>query len=201
MSCSRVSMFFAATAIRRYARLHVAARRRAVQAAAVGVAAPDRVDLGEVGVVAPVAGVDQRQQPGAVRARAWSRRSGSWPAAGRRARRGRPARARARSSARRARRGRRPAAPRRRAARRRAGTRRGRSRRCARVTSMRGPAQLGERDRPRGRSTRRDASSHTGRTPSSASTSAMSSPCGAHRATCPTPTGRPTRVVAVCRRR
>ena len=69
MSCSRVSWFFAATAIRRNARLHV---RRAPPApsrpAAVGVAAPDRVHLGEVGVVAPVAGVDQRQQARAVRA-------------------------------------------------------------------------------------------------------------------------------------
>ena len=45
------------------------ARGHAVQAAAVGEAAPGGVDLGEVGVVAPVAAVDQLQQPGAVGAR------------------------------------------------------------------------------------------------------------------------------------
>ena len=45
------------------------ARLPAVEPAAVRVAAPDRVDLGEVGVATPVARVDQRQQSGAVRAR------------------------------------------------------------------------------------------------------------------------------------
>src|SRR5262249_36608722 len=45
----------------------VGARLPAVQAVTVGVAAPDRVNLGEVGVGAPVAGVDQRQQARAVR--------------------------------------------------------------------------------------------------------------------------------------
>ena len=77
--------------------------RDAVQLAAVGVAAPHRVDLGEVGVVAPVAAVDQRQQPGPVGARAWSRRPGWWPGAGRRARRRRRRRGRGRSCPRRAR--------------------------------------------------------------------------------------------------
>ncbi len=49
--------------------LHVAAGGGAVQAAAVRVAAPHRVDLGEVGVGLPVAAVDEREQPGAVRPR------------------------------------------------------------------------------------------------------------------------------------
>src|SRR5690606_23977749 len=49
--------------------LHVGAGGDAVEVAAVGVAAPHRVHLGEVGVVAPVAAVDERQQPRPVRAR------------------------------------------------------------------------------------------------------------------------------------
>ena len=48
---------------------HIVGSRRPVEAAAVREAAPRRVDLREVGVVAPVAAVDQLQQPGAVRAR------------------------------------------------------------------------------------------------------------------------------------
>jgi len=48
--------------------LHVIARFPAVQAAAVREAAPHGVHLGQVGVIAPVPGVDQRQQPGSVRA-------------------------------------------------------------------------------------------------------------------------------------
>lgn len=49
--------------------LHVPARRPPVQPAPVRVAAPHRVHLGEVGVGAPVAGVDQGEETGAVRAR------------------------------------------------------------------------------------------------------------------------------------
>ena len=48
--------------------LHVGAGLAPVQAAAVGVPTPDGVHLGEVGVAAPVAGVDQRQQARPVRA-------------------------------------------------------------------------------------------------------------------------------------
>ncbi len=48
---------------------HVVGRGRSVEVAAVREAAPGRVHLGEVGVVAPVAAVDQLQQPGAVGAR------------------------------------------------------------------------------------------------------------------------------------
>ena len=40
--------------------LHIAAGFASVESSAVGEAAPCRVDLGEVGVVAPVAGVDER---------------------------------------------------------------------------------------------------------------------------------------------
>ena len=68
MSCSRVSWFFAATAIRAKERLHVGARLPPVQPPAVGVAAPHRVHLGQVGVAAPGPGVDQGQQARAVRA-------------------------------------------------------------------------------------------------------------------------------------
>ena len=49
-------------------RLHVLARRDAVEVAPVREPAPRRVDLGQVGVVAPVAGLDDLQDPGAVRA-------------------------------------------------------------------------------------------------------------------------------------
>jgi hypothetical protein len=49
--------------------LHVHPGLPPVEAAAVRVAAPYGVDLGEIGIAAPVAGVDQRQQPGPVRAR------------------------------------------------------------------------------------------------------------------------------------
>ena len=66
MSCSRVSMFLAATAIRRNAPSMSGRAFTAVEPAAVGVAAPGRVDLGQVGVVPPVPRVDQRQQAGAV---------------------------------------------------------------------------------------------------------------------------------------
>ena len=55
------------------------ARRHAVQVAAVGVAAPGRVDLGQVLVVAPVPGVDQRQQPGPVGARLGAEDPGGGP--------------------------------------------------------------------------------------------------------------------------
>ena len=48
--------------------VHVVGGGRAVEAAAVGEAAPGGVHLREVGVVAPVAAVDQLQQPGPVRA-------------------------------------------------------------------------------------------------------------------------------------
>ena len=53
----------------REARAHLRARRRAVQPAAVGEPAPGLVDGGEVGVVAPVAGLQQLGQAGAVGAR------------------------------------------------------------------------------------------------------------------------------------
>ena len=56
--------------------LHLVAGRAAVQSAAVGVAAPDGVDLGEVGVGAPVAAVDQLEQARAVRARAGAEDAG-----------------------------------------------------------------------------------------------------------------------------
>ena len=47
---------------------HVVDRRHTGQVAAVGVAAPGGVDAGQVGVVAPVAGVDELQQTRTVRA-------------------------------------------------------------------------------------------------------------------------------------
>jgi hypothetical protein len=50
-------------------RLHLLAGRAAVEFAAVRVAAPYGVDLGEVGVGAPVAGVDELEQARAVGAR------------------------------------------------------------------------------------------------------------------------------------
>ena len=50
-------------------RLHVRTGLASVQVAPVRVAAPHGVHLGEVGVVAPVARVDQRQEARAVRAR------------------------------------------------------------------------------------------------------------------------------------
>ena len=68
MSCSRLSWFLAATSMRAKAVSMSARASRPSRPAAVRVAAPDRVDLGEIGVAAPVAGVDQRQQSGAVRA-------------------------------------------------------------------------------------------------------------------------------------
>ena len=79
MSCSRLSWFFAATSMPAERGLHVAACLPAVEAATVGVAAPDRVDLGEVGVATPVARVDERQQPRAVRARLGAEDAGGGP--------------------------------------------------------------------------------------------------------------------------
>ena len=112
--------------------VHVVGGRRAVEPAAVGEAAPCGVDLREVGVVAPVAAVDQLQQTRAVGSRFGAEnpcggttlvavlgdvglRVGADVVVGGLARRG-P----------------RPVARRRRASSRHAGTRRGRTRRCAR---------------------------------------------------------------------
>ncbi|CAO0837524.1 hypothetical protein SMICM17S_10648 [Streptomyces microflavus] len=72
--------------------LHLLAGRAAVELAAVGVTAPDRVDLGEVGVGAPVAGVDELEEPGAVRAGPRARRPGRRARRRRRTRAARPRR-------------------------------------------------------------------------------------------------------------
>ena len=69
MSCSRESTFLTATSMRpKQSRIGVAGLR-ALEPAAVGEAAPGLVDLGDVGVAAPVARVDELQQTGAVGAR------------------------------------------------------------------------------------------------------------------------------------
>ena len=90
--------------------LHVGAGLPPVQPAAVGVAAPHRVHLGQVGVGAPVARVDEREQPRAVRARLRAEDAGGGPPAVAVRRIRRRGRARAGSSRRRARRGRPPPA-------------------------------------------------------------------------------------------
>ena len=184
MSCSRVSVFFAATAIRRNAD-SMSAPRSASRSR------PWRhwcVDLGQVGVAAPVARVDQRQ-PGPVRARLGAEDPRRGRTASRRAPRCRPARAPAGSSARPAR-----ATPRpRQAASSSSATTCGNASRknpeMRTVTSIRGrpSSDSSTTEKP---VTRRDASSQFGRQPISASTSAMSSPWCASP-TCPTvsPTG------------
>ena len=68
---------------------HRVARLHAVQPAAVGVAAPGLVDGGEVGVVVPVAGLEQRAAP-RRRCPAWRRRCAWSRAATPRPRRARP---------------------------------------------------------------------------------------------------------------
>ena len=75
MSCSRQSVFLAATDDPPVRPVHVVGRRCAVQATTVREPAPGGVHLGQVGVVAPVAAVDELQQPGARRCPAWSRKS------------------------------------------------------------------------------------------------------------------------------
>ena len=77
-----MSTFFTATAIRPKPSSHVLARLPPSRPAAVGVAAPHRVDLGQVGVVAPVARVDQREQARAVGARLGAEHAGGGPAPG-----------------------------------------------------------------------------------------------------------------------
>jgi hypothetical protein len=59
--------------------LHVATRRGTVQAPPIGVTTPGGVDLGEVGVGAPLPAVDQWQQPGAVGARLGTEDPGTRP--------------------------------------------------------------------------------------------------------------------------
>ena len=69
MSCSRLSTFLTATSMRAKLLAHRVARLHAVEAAAVGVAAPRLVDGGEVGVVVPAAGLEQLRSARAVGAR------------------------------------------------------------------------------------------------------------------------------------
>ena len=97
MSCSRVSVFLAATAIRRYGGLHVVARPRGRRGRGRRRSRPRRCRprrgrrrRASCGCRSAAAG-RRRTRP------AWSRRSGWWRGARRRARPGRPARGRGRS--------------------------------------------------------------------------------------------------------
>ena len=185
MSCSRVSWFFAATAIRGRRRSMSRARRAPVQARGRRRSRPrprrprpGRRRCASCG----------RRSAAAARRRtppAWSRRSARWPGAGRRAAATsarRRARARSCSPARRARR---PAATASSSSATTCGKASRKKPEMRTVTSMRGrPSSSSGHDLEAGDPPRRLVPDRPA-AEQRAATSAMSSPCGAHRARCP----------------